>query len=68
MESHNTQLRHSVRPDDILVAGYSFGSSSSWEQPSTSILANQIPLVVALVAFSATIISTVLFLQLNSRN
>lgn len=46
IESHNTQLRHIVRLDDILVVGYSFGSGSSWEQPSTSILANRFLLLL----------------------
>ncbi|RSL60559.1 Homoaconitase, mitochondrial [Fusarium sp. AF-6] len=47
MENYDTEFRNIIRPNDVLVAGYSFGSGSSREQAATSILANQIPLVVA---------------------
>ncbi|KAM6524232.1 mitochondrial Homoaconitase [Fusarium solani] len=47
MENYDTEFRNIIRPNDVLVAGYSFGSGSSREQAATSILANRIPLVVA---------------------
>lgn len=47
MENYDTNFRNIVRPNDILVAGYTFGTGSSREQAATSILANKIPLVVA---------------------
>ncbi|RSL94935.1 Homoaconitase, mitochondrial [Fusarium ambrosium] len=47
MENYDTEFRNIIRPNDVLVAGYSFGCGSSREQAATSILANQIPLVVA---------------------
>ncbi|TFA97524.1 Homoaconitase, partial [Trichoderma ghanense] len=47
MENYDTNFRNVIRPNDILVAGYTFGSGSSREQAATSILANKIPLVVA---------------------
>lgn len=47
MENYDTNFRNIIRPNDILVAGYTFGSGSSREQAATSILANKIPLVVA---------------------
>ncbi len=47
MENYNTNFRNIIRPKDVLVAGYTFGSGSSREQAATSILANKIPLVVA---------------------
>ena len=47
MENYDTNFRNIIRPKDVLVAGYTFGSGSSREQAATSILANKIPLVVA---------------------
>ncbi|KAI0188536.1 hypothetical protein EV127DRAFT_482604 [Xylaria flabelliformis] len=47
MENYDTNFRNIIRPKDILVAGYTFGSGSSREQAATSILANKVPLVVA---------------------
>ena len=36
-----------AKPSDVLVSGFNFGCGSSREQAATSILAKQIPLVVA---------------------
>ncbi|KAK5629349.1 hypothetical protein RRF57_005064 [Xylaria bambusicola] len=47
MENYDTEFGKIIKPNDVLVAGSSFGSGSSREQAATSILANQIPLVVA---------------------
>ncbi|KAI0513183.1 hypothetical protein F5B22DRAFT_277676 [Xylaria bambusicola] len=47
MENYDTEFGKIIKPHDVLVAGSSFGSGSSREQAATSILANQIPLVVA---------------------
>ncbi|KAK7416543.1 mitochondrial Homoaconitase [Neonectria punicea] len=47
MENYDTEFRNIIRPNDVLVAGYSFGSGSFREQAATSILANKVRLVVA---------------------
>lgn len=47
MENYDTEFRNVVKPNDVLVTGFNFGCGSSREQAATSILANQIPLVVA---------------------
>ncbi|KAI1662197.1 hypothetical protein F4813DRAFT_343813 [Daldinia decipiens] len=47
MENYDTEFRKVVKPNDVLVTGFNFGCGSSREQAATSILANQIPLVVA---------------------
>ena len=47
MENYDTNFRNIIRPNDVLVAGYTFGCGSSREQAATSILANKVPLVVA---------------------
>jgi len=47
MENYDTEFRTTTKPGDILVAGFNFGGGSSREQAATSILAKQIPLVVA---------------------
>ncbi|TEA22010.1 Homoaconitase [Colletotrichum sidae] len=47
MENYDTAFREIARPGDILVSGFNFGTGSSREQAATSILAKQIPLVVA---------------------
>jgi len=47
MQNYDPEFNHIARPNDILVAGRSFGVGSSREQAATAILAKQIPLVVA---------------------
>lgn len=47
MENYDTSFGSIARAGDILVAGFNFGCGSSREQAATSILAKQIPLVVA---------------------
>ncbi|KAI0544900.1 hypothetical protein F4679DRAFT_563029 [Xylaria curta] len=47
MENYDTEFRNIIKPNDVLVTGFNFGCGSSREQAATSILANQIPLVVA---------------------
>lgn len=47
MENYDTSFNNIARPGDILVTGFNFGCGSSREQAATSILAKQIPLVVA---------------------
>ncbi|RDL32363.1 Homoaconitase, mitochondrial [Venustampulla echinocandica] len=47
MENYDTEFRTTAKAGDILVAGFNFGCGSSREQAATSILAKQIPLVVA---------------------
>jgi homoaconitate hydratase len=47
MENYDTSFGRVARAGDILVAGFNFGCGSSREQAATSILAKQIPLVVA---------------------
>ncbi|EHK18825.1 uncharacterized protein TRIVIDRAFT_231565 [Trichoderma virens Gv29-8] len=47
MENYDTEFGKIIKPNDVLVAGGNFGCGSSREQAATSILANQIPLVVA---------------------
>ncbi|KAK4451949.1 hypothetical protein QBC34DRAFT_399994 [Podospora aff. communis PSN243] len=47
MENYDTSFGSVARAGDILVAGFNFGCGSSREQAATSILAKQIPLVVA---------------------
>ncbi|KAK7431153.1 mitochondrial Homoaconitase [Neonectria magnoliae] len=46
-DNYDTEFRNIIRPNDVLVAGYSFGSGSSREQAATSILANKVRLVVS---------------------
>ncbi|KAH6893024.1 mitochondrial Homoaconitase [Thelonectria olida] len=47
MENYDTEFRTIAKAGDILVSGFNFGCGSSREQAATSILAKQIPLVVA---------------------
>ncbi|RYP71232.1 hypothetical protein DL771_004924 [Monosporascus sp. 5C6A] len=47
MENYDTEFRTTAKAGDILVTGFNFGCGSSREQAATSILAKQIPLVVA---------------------
>jgi homoaconitate hydratase len=47
MENYDPDFGKIAKPGDILVGGYNFGTGSSREQAATSILAKQIPLVVA---------------------
>ena len=47
MENYDSDFGKIVKPGDILVGGYNFGTGSSREQAATSILAKQIPLVIA---------------------
>ena len=47
MRNYDPEFKNIARPNDILVAGRSFGVGSSREQAATAILAKQIPLVVA---------------------
>ncbi|KAI1818035.1 hypothetical protein GGS20DRAFT_529526 [Poronia punctata] len=47
MENYDTEFGKIIKPNDVLVTGFNFGCGSSREQAATSILANNIPLVVA---------------------
>ncbi|WQF82040.1 Putative aconitase A/isopropylmalate dehydratase small subunit, swivel domain, Aconitase, domain 2 [Colletotrichum destructivum] len=47
MSNYDPNFKVITKPNDILVSGFSFGCGSSREQAATSILAKQIPLVVA---------------------
>ncbi|KAI1484846.1 homoaconitase [Biscogniauxia mediterranea] len=47
MENYDPGFRSIAKPNDILVSGFNFGCGSSREQSASSILAKQIPLVVA---------------------
>ncbi len=47
MQNYDPNFDTIAKPNDILVAGFNFGCGSSREQAATSILAKQIPLVVA---------------------
>ncbi len=47
MENYDPEFRTIAKPGDIVVGGFNFGMGSSREQAATSILAKQIPLVVA---------------------
>ena len=47
MSNYDPSFPHLVKPGDILVSGFNFGTGSSREQSATCILANKIPLVVA---------------------
>ena len=47
MENYDPQFNQIAKPTDILVAGFNFGCGSSREQAATSLLARDIPLVVA---------------------
>ncbi|KAL9619593.1 MAG: hypothetical protein Q9160_005780 [Pyrenula sp. 1 TL-2023] len=47
MQNYDPEFHTIAQPNDILVAGRSFGVGSSREQAATAILAKQIPLVVA---------------------
>ncbi|KAI0533293.1 mitochondrial Homoaconitase [Xylaria digitata] len=47
MENYDPEFRNIAKAGDILVTAYNFGCGSSREQAATSILAKQIPLVVA---------------------
>ena len=47
MFNYDKKFASLVKPGDILVAGYNFGTGSSREQAATAILANKIPLVVS---------------------
>ncbi|KAK6387198.1 mitochondrial Homoaconitase [Exophiala oligosperma] len=47
MQNYDPEFNNIAKPNDILVAGWSFGVGSSREQAATAILAKQIPLVVA---------------------
>ena len=47
MSNYDPEFSSIVRPGDILVSGFNFGTGSSREQAATAILAGGIPLVVA---------------------
>jgi homoaconitate hydratase len=47
MQNYDPGFGTKIRPGDILVSGYNFGTGSSREQAATAILANSIPLVAA---------------------
>ncbi|KAJ0160359.1 Homoaconitase, mitochondrial [Colletotrichum tanaceti] len=47
MSNYDPNFQVVAKPNDILVSGFNFGCGSSREQAATSILAKQIPLVVA---------------------
>lgn len=47
MMNYDPEFDSVAKPNDILVSGFNFGCGSSREQAATSILAKQIPLVVA---------------------
>ncbi|OAL25998.1 homoaconitase [Fonsecaea nubica] len=47
MENYDPEFRSIVKPNDILVSGFNFGTGSSREQAATALLARHIPLVVA---------------------
>lgn len=47
MENYDPDFRNIAKAGDILVSAYNFGCGSSREQAATSILAKQVPLVVA---------------------
>jgi homoaconitate hydratase len=47
MENYDPSFREKMRPGDILVAGYNFGTGSSREQAVTCLQAAGIPLVIA---------------------
>lgn len=47
MMNYDPDFNSVAKPSDILVSGSNFGCGSSREQAATSILAKQIPLVVA---------------------
>ncbi|TQN71084.1 Homoaconitase [Colletotrichum shisoi] len=47
MSNYDSKFKVITKPNDILVSGFNFGCGSSREQAATSILAKQIPLVVA---------------------
>ncbi|KAM5351838.1 hypothetical protein ACJ41O_004561 [Fusarium nematophilum] len=47
MENYDPDFGKIAKPGDILVGGYNFGTGSSRDQAATSILAKQIPLVIA---------------------
>ncbi|GJD04211.1 homoaconitase [Colletotrichum higginsianum] len=47
MSNYDPNFKVITKPNDILVSGFNFGCGSSREQAATSILAKQIPLVVA---------------------
>lgn len=47
MQNYDPEFNSIAKPNDILVAGRSFGVGSSRKQAATAILAKQIPLVVA---------------------
>jgi len=47
MSNYDAAFRTLAQPGDILVSGFNFGCGSSREQAATTILAKQIPLVVA---------------------
>ncbi|KAJ5675937.1 hypothetical protein N7462_008834 [Penicillium macrosclerotiorum] len=47
MSNYDTEFNTLAKSGDILVTGFNFGCGSSREQAATSILAKQIPLVVA---------------------
>lgn len=47
MSNYDPDFGSVAKPNDVLVSGFNFGCGSSREQAATSILARQIPLVVA---------------------
>ncbi len=47
MENYDPEFQTVAKAGDIVVGGFNFGMGSSREQAATSILAKQIPLVVA---------------------
>ncbi|EGR45316.1 homoaconitase-like protein [Trichoderma reesei QM6a] len=47
MENYDPEFGKLTKPGDILVTGFNFGCGSSREQAATSILARDIPLVIA---------------------
>ncbi|XBW36225.1 hypothetical protein QEN19_001806 [Hanseniaspora menglaensis] len=47
MENYDAKFQTLVKPGDIIVSGFNFGTGSSREQAATAILAKGVPLVVA---------------------
>lgn len=47
MENYDSEFQTLVKPGDIIVSGFNFGTGSSREQAATAILAKGVPLVVA---------------------
>lgn len=47
MENYDSKFQTLVKPGDVVVSGFNFGTGSSREQAATAILAKGVPLVVA---------------------